>query len=129
MQSDLLFNIVAYSIIAVSLLLLIGIVILFLKDSVEQVPRFGVALKYLGLSFAFGALFIIINMLFPWAPFYILGMTFAGTPAVLLLFISWGFLYESSRVDAGIAIAVLGGFGGVVLGIALLVFKYILETY
>lgn len=123
-----MFDIVAYAMIIVSLLVLIGTVILFLRDAVHQVPRFGVALKYLGLSFVFGVLFLIVNLLIPWAPFYVIGMTFAGTPTVLILFVAGGFLYESSRVDAGIAIAVLGGFGGLFFGIMLLVVKYVLET-
>lgn len=127
-QEALFFNLVSYSIIIVSLLILIGAVVLFFRDSIQQVPRFGVALKYLALSFVFGILFLIVNMLVPFAPLYIIGMTFAGTPAVLVLFVAGGFLYESAKMDHGIAITVLGAFGGLFLGIMLLVVKYFLET-
>lgn len=126
-QEAFFFNLVAYAIIVISILVLVGIVVLYFRDGVQQEPRFGKVLRALALIFLLGLLFIGANALLPWAPFYILGMTFAGTPAVIILVIAGSFLLEATKFDAGIAIAVLGSFGGVLLGVLLLVFRYYLE--
>ena len=118
---------VAYAIIAISILVLIGIVILYFRDGVQQEPRFAKVLRALALVFLLGLLFIGANALLPWAPFYIMGMTFAGTPTAIVLVITGSFLREATKFDAGIAVAVLGSFGGVLLGILLLVVRYYLE--
>ena len=126
-QEIFFFNLVAYVIIAVSALVILGIVFLYFRDAVQQEPRFSKVLKYLAFTFVLGALFIGANAIVSWIPFYILGMTLAGTPAVIVLFVAGSFLWEATKFEAGIAIAVLGSFAGVGLGIALLALKYFLE--
>lgn len=126
-QEAFFFNLVAYTIILVSIFVVLGIVVLYFRDGIQQEPRFGVALKFLGLAFILGLLFFGANALLPWVPFYILGVTFAGTPAVIILFIAGGFLLEATKFDSAIVIAVLGGFGGIFLGVFLLVMRHFLE--
>ena len=126
-QEAFFFSLVAYAIIVISLLVLVGIIILYFRDGIQQEPRFGKVLKALAILCLLGLLFLGANVILPWAPFYILGMTFAGTPAVIVLFVAGSFLWEATKFDGGIAVAVLGSFGGVLLGLLLLVLRYYLE--
>ncbi|MDA1038224.1 MAG: hypothetical protein O2877_00870 [bacterium] len=126
MAEDFIFNIVSYAFIIVPIIVLVVMAILFLRDGVLQVPRFGVVLKYFGISLAAGILLLVINSLLPWAPFLVLGMALTGMPVVIILFVSGSFLHEASRADSGIALAVMGSFGAMLLGVFLRVVKYYL---
>lgn len=127
MTPDMLYDGVAYAILGFSLLLMITVCVLYLRDGVQQVPRFGVALKWLGISFLFGLLMWGIYALSHWVWFLILAGTFAGMPAIIILFVCFSMLKEATKFQNAIALVVLGGGGGILLGIFLLLIRRALQ--
>ena len=125
---DTLYLVVAYAIIGISFLVLVAMMFLFMRDAVWQVPRFGVALKYLGMMFVVGLLMLGASALVGWWPVRILGITLTGFPTIIILYVSGGFIKESIKMPNAISVAVLGSLGGVVLGLFLIVIKKILES-
>lgn len=123
MDNSTLFTVIVYVLLIGSAIDLIFVSFLFIRDCVLQEPRFGVALKWLGAMLMLGLLILAANTIAPWIVFYTLGMTLAGVPAFILLFMIGNFLVEAGKSNAGIAFAVFGGVGGVLLAVLLLVVK------
>lgn len=129
MDNSTLFTVVVYTLLVGSVIDLIFVSFLFIRDCVLQEPRFGVALKWLGASLVLGLLILAANTIAPWIVFYTIGMTLAGVPALILLFVTGNLLLEAGKSNAGITFAVLGGFGGVLFAILLLIIKtYLLKV-
>lgn len=127
-MEDLFYNLVAYVLIVGAIITLLVVGFFYFRDAVDQVPRFGTALKWMGIMFVAGVLCIGVFSLTDWFIFRLLGLTLAGFPTATLLFIFAAFMKEAVQFKAGITIAVLGAFGGGLLGILLLVFKRLIDA-
>lgn len=126
-QEAFFFNLVAYSLIVIAVLLVLGTALLFLRDAVQQEPRFKKVLRWLGFSFALGVLCVVLFFSTQITALYLAGAVLAGVPAVIVLTVVYGLLKEAAGSGAGVSMIILGSLIGAVMGIALLVLKSGLE--